>query len=152
MTRQVVQSYEIPEAKAQVKKQTSVYPKEFIDSKLDILLGLIANRLPIIGMTIVEKLLNTPQFREILRERLVEYYQSMHQWCFSELKSVIRSTMTKDDFPISLDTMKNLVEDLENEYAKSLPELGVEPPSVTAAFCANQQKWYNEHFKFSEVA
>ena len=148
MTRQIVKNYEIPEAKAQVKKQTSVYPKEFIDSKLDILLGLIANRLPIIGMTIVEKLLNTPQFREILRERLVEYYQSMHQWVFSELKNVIRAEMSPEEHDFSYETIRALIVKLENEYGQSLPELQIEPESVISAFAKNQALWYQKNYSW----
>lgn len=142
-TRQVM---EIPEK--QVKKQTSVYSKEFIDSKLDILLGLIANRLPIIGMTIVEKLLNTPQFREILRERLVEYYQSMHQWVFSELKNVIRAEMSPEEHDFSYETIRALIVKLENEYGQSLPELQIEPESVISAFAKNQALWYQKNYSW----
>lgn len=142
----VRQVMEIPEK--QVKKQTSVYPKEFIDSKLDILLGLIANRLPIIGMTIVEKLLNTPQFREILRERLVEYYQSMHQWVFSELKNVIRAEMSPEEHDFSYETIRALIVKLENEYGQSLPELQIEPESVISAFAKNQALWYQKNYSW----
>lgn len=142
---------EIPEKKV-VKKQTSTYPKEWLDTKLDILLGIIASKLPVIGITIVEKLLNTPQFKEILRERLVEYYQSAHAYAFEGLKRVVRTTMSKDSFDFSFDTFKDIVVDLEKEFCSNLPELGVEDEQTLTAFVKNQVNYYTKSWNWSYTA
>lgn len=148
--RQVAKNYETPESKVQVKKQSSVYSKEFLEKQVDILLGIIVKNLPILGLTICEAVFATPQFKEILKDKLVEYYADMHQSCFQSMKSVIRSTMTKEDFPIKYETMKELVESLEREYGQSLPELGIEPQEVLLPYIKNQMIWYNNNFKFNE--
>lgn len=146
----MMRNVEIPENKVQTKKQNSVYPKEFIDKQLDILLGLIASRIPVIGEVIVENLFSTPQFKEILRQSLIEYYQDMHSYCFQATKSVVRSTLTKEDFPLSYETVREIVESLEKEYGKDIPELSVEPEMVLAPYIKNQKEWLNSRFRFSE--
>ena len=125
------------------------YDVTFLDQKADILLGLVSTKVPVLGLWISQSLVTN---KEYMRKVCAKYYTEMHSFTFNSLKSVIRSKMTQEDFPISYETMESLVTDLEREYGSALPEMGIEPESVLAPFISNQLKWYNNNFKFKETA
>lgn len=149
MTRTI----EIPEKKVMQTTGKTPYPKEFLDEQIDLLLGVIVSKLPIIGLTICQTLFSSPSFKEILRQRLIEYYQAAHQYSFNELKNKVRSTMTPDNCDFSFENIKRLVVELQNEYCRNLPELAQsEPSTIIDTFVKNQVKYYNEKWNWSYVA
>lgn len=152
MTRQVANGYEVPEKNVQVKKQNSPYSEEWLNSKLDILLGLVVSRLPVIGLTICQGHLDSPAWNRVLKDKLISYYTDMHSYAFEGLKRVVRSTMTKEEHDFSYDTLKGIVVDLEKEFGSGLPELGIEDEPTLSAFVKNQVKYYTEKWNWSYAA
>lgn len=144
----MMRNIEVPEKNVQVKKQNSPYTEEWLNKQVDLVLGLIVDRLPILGLTICKGHLDSPAWNQMLKNKIVEYYTEMHQWVFSELKNTIRSQMSPDEYDFSFETMKTLIVDLEKEYAKDLEELGIEPDSVISAFAKNQSLWYQKNFSW----
>ncbi len=150
MMRQIANTYETPESKMSQTTSKNPYPKEFIDTQVDLLLGLISSRIPVIGMTICQTLFATPSYREILKKRLIEWYQSAHQYSFTELKNKVRATMSPDNCDFSFENLRKIVVELQNEFCRSIPELAQsEPSTVIDAFVKNQVKYYAEKWDWS---
>lgn len=144
------QVMETPESKMSQTTSKNPYPKEFIDTQTDLLLGLISSRIPVIGMTICQTLFATPSYREILRKRLTEWYQSAHQYSFTELKNKVRATMSPGNCDFSFENLRKIVVELQNEFCRSIPELAQsEPSTVIDAFVKNQVKYYAEKWDWS---
>lgn len=146
MTRQI----EIPEQKKIYVKKASTYDDDFLAQKVDLLEGKIAQTLPIFGPKLVEQLFEKTQVREYLKALLTEYYNGMHAHTFNSLKAVVKAKLTREDFPITYETMESLVKGIENDYAEPLKELGIEPEAVLAPYIRNQTQWFNTNFKFPE--
>lgn len=140
MTRTVM---ETPE------KKSTQYDMVWVDAKIDILLGLIAAKLPQLGIY-VASLLN--KNKDVLRQIIIKYYTDMHAYTFSQIKNVVRNTMTPDDHDFSKEAIKSIVVDLEKEYGSALPELGIESDAVIDAFVLNQCRWFSNNFRFKETA
>lgn len=141
-------SIEVPEAKTQVKNQTTAYPREWLDKQVDILLGLIVTKLPIIGLTICQNHLDTPRYKALLRDKLSDYYLAAHQYAFTQLKNVIKTKMSPEDHDFSFETIRALIVSLEEEYCAALPELGIESDNVIDSFTKNQVAWLKKSFSW----
>ena len=144
MTMRQTQKYEIPE-----KKNQTQYDPAWINSKVDILLGLVASRMSQMGIYLAG-LLNKNQ--DILKQIVTKYFTDMHAYCFSQIKSVVRNTQTPDKPDFSRETIRKIVVDLEKEFGAALPELGIESDPTIDAFVLNQCRWFSQNFKFKENA
>ena len=131
------------------EKKSTQYDMVWVDAKIDILLGLVAARLPQLGIYLAS-LLN--KNKDALRQIIIKYYTEMHAWTFSQIKNVVRNTMTPEDHDFSKDAIKSIVVDLEKEYGAAIPELGIESDTVIDAFVLNQCRWFSANFRFKETA
>lgn len=131
------------------EKKSTQYDMVWVDAKIDILLGLVAARLPQLGIYLAS-LLN--KNKDALRQIIIKYYTEMHAYTFSQIKNVVRNTMTPQDHDFSKDAIKSIVVDLEKEYGAAIPELGIESDTVIDAFVANQCRWFSANFRFKETA
>lgn len=131
------------------EKKSTQYDMVWVDAKIDLLLGLVAARLPQLGIYLAS-LLN--KNKDALRQIIIKYYTEMHAWTFSQIKNVVRNTMTPEDHDFSKDAIKSIVVDLEKEYGAAIPELGIESDTVIDAFVLNQCRWFSANFRFKETA
>ena len=141
-----IRQIEIPEKKVIVKSDLP-YDTAFLDQKADLLLGLLSSRLPILGLWISQSLITN---KDYLRKVCAKYYTEMHAYCFSQIKNVVRNTMSEADHDFSFDAIKSIVVDLEKEYGAALPELGIEPSTAIDAFVQNQVRWFSSSFKWAK--
>ena len=144
-----VATMEIPEKKLVLVKKQSPYPEDFLEQKIDLLLGIIARNVPLIGTKLCQFLLERDN-KEILKQYIIDHFTSAHQYAFTELKNVVKARMDKDNYDFSFEKMKSLIVELETEYCSPLSELGIEDTATIDAFAKNQAVWYHNSFSWGK--
>ena len=138
----MIRNIETPESKLQTKKQKYNHSEEWLKLKLFTLLTIIG-KIPYFGLELCKT------NKELLMTWLDNYYSAMRQHAFSQVKNTIHTTMDKDNYDFSYEKIKQIVIDLETDYAKELPELGIEDDTSIAIFTKNQVQWLNNNFRWS---
>ena len=134
---------EIPE------KKGTQYDPVWVDSKVDLLLGIMAAKIPQLGLYMASHM---NKDKEYVRGLVVRYFTDMHAFAFSQIKNVVRNTMTQENHDFSRESIKKIVVDLEKEFGAALPELGIESDTTIDAFVLNQCRWFSTNFRFKETA
>ena len=128
------------------------YDTAWIDQKVEVLLSIITERIPLLGLWLTRGLMAKPEYRDYMRKLVVRFYTEMHKYCFENIKAVVRNTMTAETADFSRESIKKIVVDLESEYGAALPQMGIEPSTCIDAFVINQCRWFSSKFQFKETA
>ena len=138
----MIRNVEVPEKKMVDKPKKYNHSEEWLKQKVFILLTIIG-KIPYFGLELCKT------NKDLIMTWLDNYYSAMRQHAFSQVKNVIHNTMDKDNYDFSYEKVKQIVIDLESDYAKELPELGIEDDVSIAIFTKNQVNWLNNNFRWS---
>lgn len=125
------------------------YDKKWVDEKVDDYLYYMQNNIPLMGETLVALIKGNPRLLLKVREIVIQHFQNMKAYAFVNLKKAVYMNMSADDYDFSPDVFRELITNLEMEYAQCFPELGIENSSTIDYFAKTQSQWFNEHWSWT---